>query len=59
MKSEPILQLIQDLPKFREIGDALRDGGGAIQVEGLAAATKSAFTAALQRTMKRPTLVVT
>ena len=59
MKSESILQLIQDLPKFREIRESLKEGGGAIQVEGLAAATKSAFTAALQRTMKRPTLVVT
>ncbi len=59
MKSEHILQLIQDLPKFREIRESLRESGGAVQVEGLAAATKSAFTAALQRTMKRPTLVVT
>ncbi len=59
MKSEQILQLIRDLPTFREIREFLHSGGGAIQVEGLAAATKSAFTAALQRTMKRPTLVVT
>lgn len=58
MKSEHILKMIQDLPKVREITEALREGGSAIQVEGLAAATKSAFTAALQRTMKRPTLVV-
>lgn len=59
MKSEQILQLIQDLPKFREIREFLQGGGGAIQVEGLAAATKSAFTAALRRTMGHPTLVVT
>ncbi len=59
MKSEHILQLIQDLPKFREIAEFLHGGGCAIQVEGLAAATKSAFTAALQRAMHRPTLVVT
>jgi len=59
MTVEHILQLIRDVPQVRKLCDALRRSDGAVQVEGLAAAAKSALAAVLQRAAPRPTLVIT
>ena len=59
MSMEHVLQLLKESQEIRQIRDALDRGSRGIRVEGLAAAAKSLFAAAIRGVWNRPMLLVT
>lgn len=54
-----VLKIFHEMQELRQACDVLQVGGRTVQIEGLTAAAKGAFVAAIHRLLNRPLLLIT